>query len=169
MNVSHAFATRTNPGSAECNTHIQPPPGMGHSTSISSHILGQYFSPQSTFTFHSQLMAPKLALLGLPISVFRLILDLLERSDIDTFRLTSRACSYACEPVVFRNVTIHDRTSMAYAINEDICDRLGNSKDALSHHVRHLQIGPLTKEDRCPSERALIRALNSLRNLQDFS
>ena len=141
----------------------------GHSTSISSHILGQYFSPHFTLIFYSQLMAPKLALLGLPLGVFRLILDLLERSDIDTFRLISRACSYACEPIVFRNVTIHDRTSMAYAINEDICDRLGNSKDALSHHVRPLQIGPLTKEDHCPSERVLVKALNSMQSLQDFS
>jgi hypothetical protein len=114
-------------------------------------------------------MAPKLALLGLPLGVFRLILDLLERSDINTFRLISRACSYVCEPIVFRNVTIHDRTSMAYAINEDICDRLGNSKDALSRHVRHLQIGPLTKEDHCPSESVLVKALNSMQSLQDFS
>jgi hypothetical protein len=92
--MSLAFATKPNPGSAVCNIHIQPPPDKGHSTSISNHIPSQNFSSHFALTFHSPLMAPKLALLGLTLSVFRLILDLLERSDIDTFRLVSRPCSY---------------------------------------------------------------------------
>jgi hypothetical protein len=114
-------------------------------------------------------MAPKLTLLGLPIGVFRLILDLLDKSDIDAFRLTSRACSYLSEPIIFQKITLHDQTRLAYIINEDICDRLCDSRDRLSHYVRHLQIGPLEQEGRCPSEKVLVKMLHSLDYLRDFS
>lgn len=114
-------------------------------------------------------MAPKLTLLGLPLGVFRLILDLLDKSDVNTFRLVSRACSYLSEPILFRKTTLHDQTRLAYIINEDICDRLCDSRDGLSHHVRHLQIGPLEQEVRCPSEKVLVKVLHSLEYLQDFS
>lgn len=114
-------------------------------------------------------MAPKLTLLGLPLGVFRLILDVLNRNDIDTFRLVSRACRYLSEPIVFQKISFHDETTLALDINKDICDRLSDPEDALLQHVRHLQIGPLKQESLCLNKELLVKALSSLEYLRDFS
>lgn len=111
----------------------------------------------------------KLSLLGLPPPIYLLIFDLLEKDDIDTFRLVSRACRCLSEPVVFRKVFLQDSTRSAEEVNQNICDRLCNPKDPLSWHVRHLGIGSFKLEANLPSEKVLVNVLNSLHDLLDFS
>ncbi|KAF2866037.1 hypothetical protein BDV95DRAFT_611915 [Massariosphaeria phaeospora] len=114
-------------------------------------------------------MATSVQLLGLPLTVFRLILDLLNRDDVDTIRLVSKACGEATEYVFFRKIALHDLSPSAEGINSRIWARLCDPQDALLHHVRHLQIGLFEQETHLPSEQTLVAVLGSLEHLQDFS
>lgn len=123
-------------------------------------------------------------LLGLPVEVFRLILDRViphhpasprtnryqsETGDINTFRLVSRACNSVSEPIFFRKIILHDRTPSAEDHNERICERIRSVEDPLSKYVRHVQIGPFKQDAHCPNPEALTEVLLYLENLQEFS
>lgn len=58
------------------------------------------------------------------------------------FRLVSKTCQRESEFLLFQNLIIHDKTSIAKDINPIILDRLQNTEDALAERVRHLQFGP---------------------------
>ncbi|KAH7392279.1 hypothetical protein DE146DRAFT_662136 [Phaeosphaeria sp. MPI-PUGE-AT-0046c] len=114
-------------------------------------------------------MACKLRLPDLPLVVFLLVFDLLDNADIDTFRLVSRACRDASEPVFFRKLFLHENTRSAAKVNQNICQRLCDPDDQLSRHVRHLGISLTTQDAPCASEKVLLKVMESIKDLRDFS
>lgn len=81
----------------------------------------------------------------------------------------SRASQNVSDPVLFRKVFLHEGTRFARNVNENVCGRLCDPEDQISHYVRHLGIA-LTEED-APilSEKVLLSVIDSVKELRDFS
>jgi hypothetical protein len=93
---------------------------------------------------------------------------------LSNFRLVSRYCRAASEPVFYRHLPLYDRSEdeSANSLIHSIVQRILDPDDQLRKYVRRLDIGPFNKEGsslpQVLDSNLIVRILRTLTNMQDF-
>ncbi|KAF7446911.1 hypothetical protein A1F99_083580 [Pyrenophora tritici-repentis] len=117
---------------------------------------------------------PSSQLLQLPLVILHIVVEDLYETDqnaYSNFRLVSRTCRNRSEYLLFRNITIDDRTAVSQSQSTKILEKLKDSNGVTGEYIRHLKIGPFKDEDRFEIEISpmLVGILKNAHSLQDLT